>query len=61
MRYVHCDNGKFNYGLERALEIYYNWEPRKGMNLTFDYQVNPDYNRGRGPVQFATVRLHFEF
>jgi high affinity Mn2+ porin len=32
-------DGKLNYGLESVFEIYYNCELRKGMNLTFDYQV----------------------
>ena len=55
-------DGKLNYGLENTFEIYYNWELRKGVNVTFDYQViaNPGYNQDRGPVQFLGVRLHLE-
>ena len=35
----------------------------KGINVTFDFQEvnNPAYNRDRGPVSIAAVRLHLEF
>ena len=56
-------DGKLNYGLENVFETYYNCELRKGMNLTFDYQLvnNPAYNKDRGPISLLAVRLHFEY
>ena len=39
------------------------WRVRPGLFVTFDVQgiVNPAYNRDRGPVGLAAVRLHYEF
>jgi high affinity Mn2+ porin len=56
-------DGRLSYGIEDILEAYYNWELRKGINVTFDFQgVNdPAYNRDRGPVAIAGVRVHFEY
>lgn len=56
-------DGKLNYGLENAVEAYYNWEIKKGINITFDYQLvaNPGYNKDRGPVNFLAVRVHLEY
>jgi high affinity Mn2+ porin len=56
-------DGKLNYGLEQALEMYYNWEMRKGLNLTLDFQeiINPGDNQDRGPVSILALRMHFEF
>jgi high affinity Mn2+ porin len=56
-------DGKLSYGTEDIVEAYYNWELRKGINVTFDFQgVNdPAYNRDRGPVAIAGIRVHFEY
>jgi high affinity Mn2+ porin len=56
-------DGKLNYGLENVLEMYYNWELKKGINVTLDYQLvnNPGYNKDRGPVSVLAIRMHFEF
>lgn len=56
-------DGKLNYGLENVLEMYYNWEVKKGINLTLDYQLvnTPAYNKDRGPVSVLAIRMHFEF
>ena len=56
-------DGKINYGSEMLIEAYYNLRMRKGIYLTLDLQAidNPGYNRDRGPVFFAGLRVHFEF
>ena len=43
--------------------MYYNLGIKPGLVLGFDIQgVNhPGYNRDRGPVAVAAIRLHFEF
>ncbi|HEV3238694.1 MAG TPA: carbohydrate porin [Gemmataceae bacterium] len=44
-------------------EAYYNWQIKKGINITFDAQgVNdPAYNLARGPIAIFGVRVHFEY
>ncbi|MFL5243908.1 MAG: carbohydrate porin [Gemmataceae bacterium] len=56
-------DGRLRYGPEEILEAYYNWELRKGINVTFDFEgVNdPGYNRDRGPIAIAAIRVHFEY
>jgi len=56
-------DGRLNYGLEQIIETYYNWQLKKGINVTFDFQgVNhPAYNRDRGPVALFALRAHFEY
>ena len=56
-------DGQLHYGAETILETYYNWQLKKGINLTFDFQLafNPGYNQDRGPVAIGAVRLHFEY
>src|SRR5262249_37724428 len=56
-------DGRLNYGHEEILELYYNLEVIKGINVTADFQgVNhPAYNRDRGPVAIGSLRVHFEF
>lgn len=56
-------DGHLTYGTENILEGYYNWELRKGIYVTFDVQgvANPGYNRDRGPVAIAAIRVHMEF
>ena len=56
-------DGRLNNGYEQILESFYNWEVRKGINVTADMQgvKNPAYNRDRGPVIVPGLRLHVEF
>ena len=50
-------------GDEQIIESYYDWQLRKGLNLTGDYQfiANPGYNRDRGPAHVFALRLHAGF
>jgi high affinity Mn2+ porin len=56
-------DGKLRYGPEEVFETYYNYEFRKGINVTFDTQAinHPAYNRDRGPVWVGSFRFHFEY
>jgi high affinity Mn2+ porin len=55
-------DGQLNYGLERALETYYDCHIWKTLHATFDFQfvANPAFNRDRGPVYVLGARLHWE-
>jgi high affinity Mn2+ porin len=55
-------DGRLNYGPESITEAYYAWHAIKEWTLTLDYQhvVNPAYNRDRGPVSVASLRVHWE-
>jgi high affinity Mn2+ porin len=50
-------------GPEQIIETYYSAAITKFAHLTLDYQwINhPGYNRDRGPVSIAAVRVHAEF
>nr|WP_315381617.1 carbohydrate porin [uncultured Sphingomonas sp.] len=50
-------------GSEAIAEAYYDWQPRKGFDVTLDYQfiANPGYNRDRGPANIFAVRFHGGF
>ena len=50
-------------GLEQVLETYYKYAVSSLLWVTLDYQFvqNPGYNRDRGPVSVAAIRLHAEF
>jgi high affinity Mn2+ porin len=56
-------DGALNYGLEKALEVYYDVQISKPVHFGFDYQLisNPAFNRDRGPVSVFGARLHWEF
>jgi high affinity Mn2+ porin len=56
-------DGRLNYGPETIGETYYNWEWRKGINVTLDFQgiKNPAYNQDRGPVVVGGLRVHVEY
>jgi carbohydrate-selective porin OprB len=56
-------DGNLNYGTERALETYYDFQIWKTIHATADYQfvANPAFNRDRGPVSIFGARLHWEF
>lgn len=55
-------DGKLTYGLEKILEIYYDFQVWKTLHGTFDYQFvsNPAFNRDRGPVSVLAARVHWE-
>ena len=55
-------DGRLNYRAEQIIESYYSIHVSKEWTVTADYQriVNPAYNRDRGPVDVASVRLHWE-
>jgi high affinity Mn2+ porin len=46
-----------------VLETYYKYPVSSLLWVTLDYRfvVNPGYNRERGPVSVAAIRLHAEF
>jgi carbohydrate-selective porin OprB len=48
---------------ERVFEVFYSFQPVKGVMLSPDFQLiqNPGYNRDRGPAKFIGVRFHGEF
>jgi high affinity Mn2+ porin len=56
-------DGALSYAPETILESYYDWQIKEGIQVTFDFQgvANPAYNRDRGPVAIAAVRVHVEF
>src|SRR5262249_1349422 len=56
-------DGKLHYGPENILETFYNLAVIKGIFITSDFQevFNPAYNRDRGPVFVAAIRVHIEF
>lgn len=56
-------DGHLNYGLEQALEVFYNIEMSSTFWLTIDNQTieNPGYNKDRGPIVNAfAIRGHVE-
>jgi high affinity Mn2+ porin len=56
-------DGRLNYAWEKTLETYYNFQVRKEVQVTLDYQfiADPAFNRDRGPVSVFAARLHVEF
>ena len=56
-------DGKLNYGWEKSLEAYYDFQIWKSLHGALDYQfiADPAYNRDRGPVSVFGARLHWEF
>jgi high affinity Mn2+ porin len=56
-------DGKLTYGLEEALELYYDFQIWKTLHGTLDYQFinHPAFNRDRGPVSVFGARLHWNF
>lgn len=56
-------DGHLNYGLEKILETYYDFQIWKTIHTSVDYQFidNPAFNRDRGPVSVFSARLHWEF
>ncbi len=56
-------DGALNYGRENIVEGYYTLHLWRGVFSSLDLQHvnNPGYNRDRGPVVAAALRLHVEF
>ena len=56
-------DGVLNYGTEKILEVYYDFQVWKAIHAALDYQfiANPAFNRDRGPVSVMGARLHWEF
>jgi high affinity Mn2+ porin len=56
-------DGKLSYRPEAIVEAYYSVNLAPGAWATLDYQriANPAYNRDRGPVNVASVRLHAQY
>jgi high affinity Mn2+ porin len=56
-------DGKLNYAPEYVWESYYSARLLRWFIASFDLQhdVNPAYNRDRGPVWILNLRLHLEF
>ena len=55
-------DGRLNYSRENIIETYYTAHLWHGVSASFDLQRvwNPGYNRDRGPVLAAAIRLHLE-
>jgi high affinity Mn2+ porin len=56
-------DGVLNYGSEKILETYYDFQVCTAVHMALDYQfiTNPAFNRDRGPVSVFGARLHWEF
>jgi high affinity Mn2+ porin len=56
-------DGNLNYGLEKVLETYYDFQIWKTLHGALDYQFisDPAYNRARGPVSVLGARVHWSF
>jgi high affinity Mn2+ porin len=56
-------DGALNYGWEKVLETYYDFQIWKTIHGALDYQfvTDPAYNRDRGPVSILGARVHWEF
>jgi high affinity Mn2+ porin len=56
-------DGALSYGLEKAMEAYYNFQVWKSLHVTADYQFisDPAFNRARGPVSVLGGRIHWDF
>lgn len=54
-------DGNLNYGWEHLAELYYSAEMMKNsiyLTGTYQFIVNPGYNKDRGPVNVFSVRVH---
>ena len=56
-------DGALNYGCEKVLETYYDFQIYKNVHGALDYQfiTDPAFNRDRGPVSVFGARLHWQF
>jgi len=55
-------DGNLSYGLEKIVEVYYDFQIWKNLHAALDYQfiADPAFNRDRGPVSVLGARLHWE-
>lgn len=55
--------GRLNYRLEQALEVYYNMQLGPYLQISPDFQFlqNPGYNGDRGPAEVYGMRAHVSF
>ncbi len=55
-------DGALNYGVEKSLEAYYDFQVWRTVHATLDYQfiADPAFNGDRGPVSVFGARLHWE-
>lgn len=55
-------DGALRYGVEKSLEVYYDFQIWKTVHATLDYQfiADPAFNRDRGPVSVFGARVHWE-
>ena len=54
-------DGNLNYGWDHLAELYYSAEMMKNsiyLTGTYQFIVNPGYNKDRGPVNVFSVRVH---
>ncbi|HLP17167.1 MAG TPA: carbohydrate porin, partial [Bacteroidota bacterium] len=53
-------DGQLNYGLEQLAELYYSMELINNLSISGTYQfiINPGYNKDRGPVHVFSIRGH---
>ncbi len=56
-------DGRLDYAREDILETYYSWAAVRGVTVSVDGQFfeHPAYNRDRGPVALAGVRMHLQW
>jgi high affinity Mn2+ porin len=56
-------DGALTYGIEKALEVYYDFQVWKTIHTAIGYQFvsNPAFNQDRGPISIIAARLHWEF
>ena len=56
-------DGRIDYARENILETYYSFSVIRGLTLSLDAQCfqHPAYNRDRGPIALAGVRMHVQW
>jgi len=56
-------DGALDYGWEKILETYYDFNVWKTVHMALDYQfiTNPAFNRDRGPISVFGARVHWSF
>jgi high affinity Mn2+ porin len=56
---IQLGDGRLNYGSERVVEAYYNYQASKQVSVGGDIQLvrNPGFNRDRGPAVILGLRL----
>lgn len=56
-------DGYLNYGIEKTMEVYYDFAIYKALHGAADFQfiADPAFNRDRGPVEAIGMRLHWEY